>query len=202
MRLLQEIGDELRAARLTAGLSQRTLGQTCGITHTHVGRIERGRVPNVSFTLLVVLGSTLGLDLSARLYPGGSPSRDAGHVVLITRLRHRLEGALIRWRYEVPIRPGDPRAWDVDLGCRDGDTKLEAETNIRDVQAMERRIALKIADGRADRVILLVADTRSNRATLRDAGDSLRTMFPASQAQVLAALAAGLRPPENGIVVL
>ncbi|MEO7118455.1 MAG: hypothetical protein ABIZ34_05725, partial [Candidatus Limnocylindrales bacterium] len=74
--------------------------------------------------------------------------------------------------------------------------------NIRDVQAMERRIALKIADGRADRVILLVADTRSNRAALREAAETLRAMFPASQAQVLAALGAGLRPPGNGILVL
>ena len=42
------IGEELREARLSAGLSQRQVGASAGISHTEVGRIERGYRDRVS----------------------------------------------------------------------------------------------------------------------------------------------------------
>lgn len=79
---------------------------------------------------------------------------------------------------------------------------IEAETVIRDAQALGRRSALKMADSGRPCVILLIADTRTNRAALRIAGPMLRATFPLSQADVLAALAVGRQPAGSGIVVL
>ena len=55
---------------------------------------------------------------------------------------------------------------------------FEAETRLYDVQAQVRRILAKFADGHADRVILVLADTRHNRTVLREARELLRSDFP------------------------
>jgi hypothetical protein len=97
---------------------------------------------------------------------------------------------------------GDRRAWDAvisGVGFRIG---VEAETRIRDVQELLRRIALKKRDGGVDRVILLVADTRANRATLRAFDAVLKSSFPVSSRDALAALGSGRDPGGDAIVIL
>ncbi|HEY7591296.1 MAG TPA: hypothetical protein VH723_09900 [Candidatus Limnocylindrales bacterium] len=75
---------------------------------------------------------------------------------------------------------------------------MEAETAITDGQALERKLALKIRDGGFDHLILLVADTRRNRAAI----PALRVPFPLRTRQVLAALREGRDPGASGIVML
>ena len=61
----------------------------------------------------------------------------------------------------MPI-PGDRR---VGRGAR-GDGRragCECEQRIGDIQALERRLALKLRDGAVDVLILVVADTAGNR---------------------------------------
>jgi hypothetical protein len=70
---------------------------------------------------------------------------------------------------------------------------VEAELRLTDLQAVERKLALKKRDGAVDRLILVLADTRHNRALLRLAGESLRSTF---QLQGRAARAA-LRSAED-----
>ena len=64
---------------------------------------------------------------------------------------------------------------------------VEAETRLDDLQALERRVRLKQRDLGVRRVILLVADTRHNRAVLRHPESStsfrLHTGVPAGLAQ-------------------
>ena len=48
----------------------------------------------------------------------------------------------------------------------------EAETVLDDVQALERRLALKVRDGGVDGVILVIADTARNRRALAAAPGS------------------------------
>lgn len=201
VRLLAELGIELRDARLAAGLSQRAVAAAAATSQSQVGRIERAESPRVAFRLLVVVGSVLGSDLAARFYSADSPLRDRGHIALMVRFR-RLCVSAIRWRFEVPIRRGDQRCWDSVGDCSDGPVMLEAETVIRDIQALDRRLGRKIADSRATCVVLLIADTRANRAALVEGGFALRARFPLTHAEVMRALAKGRRPLGNGIVML
>jgi hypothetical protein len=79
---------------------------------------------------------------------------------------------------------------------------VEAETRPRDVQELQRRLAIKLRDdGQVTGVVLLLSDTRHNRDLVRDNGDALRADLPLAAAAVLAALAAGRSPGGSGIVL-
>jgi hypothetical protein len=123
-------------------------------------------------------------------------------LALLGRFRALLPADL-RWRTEVPIRiERDLRAWDADVGGAGWSVPVEAETRLRDVQALARRLALKRRDDGAETMILLIADTRHNRRVLRLAMPDLVLEFPATGRAVLAALWAGEQPSASGIVLL
>ncbi len=196
------MGEELREARIGAGLSQRQVGEAAGLSHAHVGRVERGESAGASVVLLARLLSVVGLQLAARAFPGGSPLRDASHVALLKRLRAELP-AKVRLLTEIPLRGDrDGRAWDARIDLADGSVRVEAETRIRDLQALDRRIALKQRDDGIERVVLLVNDTRTNRAAVRAAGRLLDERYPLSGRAVLSALREGKCPEASGIVLL
>jgi hypothetical protein len=145
--------------------------------------------------------AALGLRLSLRAYPDGSPVRDAAQLRLLERLRPLVAGRF-GWRTEVPVGAvGDLRAWDVVF---DGPERvaIDAETKLRDMQALQRRVELKWRDSGVPIVVLLVASTHHNRAVLREHRESLRSTFPLDSREVLAALRAGRAPAANGIALL
>ena len=154
---------------------------------------------------MVILARTcaaVGLDLVVRAYPSGDPVRDVAQVTLLDRLRRRLPPT-IPWRLEVPLPiPGDLRAWDAVIGPAGSETALEAETRVADLQALERRINRKQRDGRVDRVVILIADTRANRRALALGRDALRATYPLDTREILAALGDAQQPAANGIVIL
>jgi transcriptional regulator with XRE-family HTH domain len=200
-RGLHLVGDEIRRSRGSSGLSLRALAAATGISHAEIGRIERGRSPNVPYRRLVRLCDAVGLELSIKAYPGGDPIRDAGHSRLLGRFRARLHADL-RLRLEVPLPiEGDRRAWDAMIEGRGWRRPVEAETVVDDIQALERRMALKRRDGGFDHIVLLVADTKGNRAALAGAPMAFGD-YPLGSRQVLDALAAGRDPAAGGIVVL
>jgi transcriptional regulator with XRE-family HTH domain len=199
-RIRRELGEELRLARITIGLSQGDLGGAADMSHTKVGRIEAGTYTAVQLDDLCALFAVLGCDLSVRAYPVASPLRDRAHLELLERLKAAIHPS-IGWRTEVPFpNPGDLRAWDALLilgGIRIG---VEAETRPRDAQELQRRLALKRRDGGVDRLILLLSDTRSNRAFLRVAGATLAADFPIPGRAALRALSEGRDPGGSAIV--
>jgi hypothetical protein len=79
--------------------------------------------------------------------------------------------------------------------------RLDAETVLFDMQATERRIALKMADDGIERVILLVADTHRNRRVLSEFRELLRARFPLDTRAVMQQLSAGRLPDQSGIVL-
>jgi len=195
-------GEELRTARLQAGISQLVLGRAVGISKGEVSRIERCLAPWVSVDVVCRMAVVLGLDPSLRMYPAGLPLRDRAHHALLERFRSQLPAAL-RWQSEVPLHiSGDLRAGDGVVSAKDWQIAVEAETRLHDLQALERRIELKQRDSAGTAVILLVNDTRANRLVLRAARESLRALAPLDTRTVLGALRAGRRPPASGIVVL
>jgi transcriptional regulator with XRE-family HTH domain len=201
-RALDIVGEELRQARLQAGLTQGELGAVVGLSKSEISGIELGRARYVPYERLVLIAAALGLDLPLRTYPAGEPIRDAAQLALLPKLRTLLPPTL-RWRTEVPLNVrGDRRAWDAVIEGRGWRVPVEAETRIRDVQALLRRIALKRRDDQSEVVILMVADTRHNRHVLRLAGPDLVAAFPTSGRAALAALSNGERPPGSAIVLL
>jgi transcriptional regulator with XRE-family HTH domain len=196
-----ELASELRETRLGAGLSQLSVARAAGLSQSRVSRTERVERSNVGVDELARHAAVLGLRLSVKTYPGGSPVRDAAQLRLLGRLRAEL-GGRFRWRSEVPVGgTGDERAWDVVLDGA-GSVGIDAETKLRDVQALQRRCELKWRDGDVDRLVLVVAGTRHNRAVLREHRAALHSTLPADTAEVMAALRRGRLPERNGIVLL
>ncbi len=201
--LLAQLGRETRDARLAAGLTQVQVALACGLAASYISRIERGTATGVSLHHLARILSVVGLDLTARAYPAGSPLRDAAHIALLGRLRSRIAPSLT-WRTEVPLpNAGDLRAWDALITGPRVRVGVEAETRPRDLQALDRRLSLKQQrDGGVDHVLLLLADTRANRSFRREFGDALRVNHPVDGHVALAALAGGRDPGGSAVILL
>ena len=198
---MHSIGDELRDARRSAGVSQRHVAHVAGLNQSHISRAERAQGTFPRLDELTRHCAALGLRLSLKVYPHGSPVRDAGQLRLLRRFRSQV-GEEIGWRTEVPIAGhGDLRAWDVVLGVG-GTVGVDAETRLHDIQAVQRRCELKLRDSRVDRLVLLVAATPHNRTVLREHRSALLSTFPLDTAEVMAALRRSELPKANGIVVL
>lgn len=200
--ILTELGRETRQGRLARGLSQDEVSNSVGIPQSQLSLIERGLLADVPLLTMSRLLAAVGLELSAKAYPGGQPLRDAAHLALMERLHTKISPRLV-WRTEVPLPiAGDQRAWDACVGTRPPVIGVEAETRPRDMQELERRLALKKRDGRVERVILLLADTRWNRALVRAHRDRLLASFPIPADVALAALAAGRDPGGDAVILL
>jgi len=199
--LLLRIGEELRRARMAAGLSSRHIGSVVGVSHTQVLRIERGLAPHVDIDVVARMAAALGHDLSLGLHPVGSPVRDAAHLSLLGRLRDRL-APIIRWRSEVPIPiVGDWRSADAVIDGPRWSALVEAETRLDDIQAVERRTSAKSRDLGIERVILLVLDSRHNRDVIRKTPELTRR-YPIATRAALMALGRGEDPGGDCLIVL
>ena len=200
--ILASLGTEIRNARMSRGLSQSQVAAACGLSQSTIHRVEVAHATGLSLLDLSRVLSAVGLDLTARAYPGGSPVRDAGHAGLLARLRAILPVGT-PWTYEVAFPgAGDPRAWDALVRVDGMRVAIEAETRPRDVQDLLRRLALKRRDGGVDRLVLLLADSRHNRTMLRAAGEALRASFPIGSWLALEDLRAGRPPSDDALVLL
>jgi transcriptional regulator with XRE-family HTH domain len=201
-RALAKVGEEFREARLAAGLTQRRVGAAAGISHAQISRIELGRAPSVPFVTLAIIAAVLGLDLPLRTFASGDPIRDVAQLGLLGRLRAAIPDVLT-WRSEVPLAiPGDRRAWDGEICGVSWRLPVDAETHLRDVQALARRAALKRRDDGNPTILLLVADTRHNRRMLRLAAADLAAAFPLAGPIALASLRDAKQPSASAIVLL
>jgi transcriptional regulator with XRE-family HTH domain len=131
-KLAALVAQELRDARLSAGVSQEQVAQASGLRQSRVSRTERIDGPAPRLDELARHCAVLGLRLSLRMYPEASSVRDAGQLRLLERLRV-LVASEFRWRTEVLVAGrGDLRAWDAYL---DGpaEVAIDAETRLHDV---------------------------------------------------------------------
>lgn len=196
------LGRELRTARRGAGLSLRSAAAAVGTDPSSLARLERGEFRGASLERLAVAFAAVGLRLTARAYPVADPVRDAGQLRVLDRVRGRLPAGA-PWATEVTLPiPGDRRAFDAATTLSGARIFFEAETRLDDIQALERRLALKIRDNGGAPTILVVADTHHNRRVLALHRESLRQLFPLDSRAVLSALARGVAPARNGIVVI
>lgn len=199
------VGDlitEARLARVDRGLTQADVARALGVSRPQLSRMECGLDQALGIVRMSSWLAIVGLELSARAYPGGRPIRDAAHLALLERLRTSLHPSL-RWRTEVPMpSAGDARAWDAVVIGRGWTIGVEAETRPTDIQAVQRRIALKVRDSGVERAILLLSRSRHNRDLLRTLDGSLRASFPGDGLRTLELLRAGVDPGANAVIIL
>jgi transcriptional regulator with XRE-family HTH domain len=199
--IVADLGRELHQARLDRAVSLGTLSQATHLSRSQISRIERGLTPNLGIPRIARLLAAVGLDLSARAYPAGEPIRDAAHARLLGSLRARLPPSVI-WRTEVPLQiQGDLRAWDAVIVGRGWRVGVECERRPRDLQALERRLALKERDGGLDCLVLLLLDSAHNRRLVAGAS-GLLNRFPIPGPRALALLGEGKPPGGNAVVRL
>lgn len=196
--LCREVDEAIRSL----GLSYAAVGRDVGLSAAQVGRIVRGKSPELTIVLASTLLASVGHELTVRAFPTGRPLRDAPQLSLLGRFRPMLNKRL-GWRTEVPVtNESDMRAWDAVVqgdGWRYG---VEAETRLRDFQALQRRLALKLRDGDVDGLILVVWKTRANSTVLRSLGPDVDVTFPVLGKLAVERLAAGRDPGGSALIVL
>lgn len=202
-RLIATVAVELREARMAAGVSQATVARAAGISRSTLSRMEREQLAEPALTTLCCVARALGLAPSLRFFPSGTPVRDAPQLSLLARFAAVL-GSPLRLNREVVLPvDGNGRAWDAMIvGANEG-AFVEAESHLNDVQACERRVALKVRDDPRARIVILVL-TRSahHRTLLAEHREALRAQFPLDSAAVLTELRAGRLPALSGIVLI
>jgi hypothetical protein len=165
-------------------------------------RFEHRLVEDVGMIRMAQVLSVVGLELTARAYPGGQPLRDAGHVRLLSRFRALLHPSL-GWATEVPLpAAGDLRAWDGMVRGPSWRYGTEAETHPTDAQALGRRAELKQRDGQVDGVLLVLPDTRHVRLFLAAAADVLQSTFSVPGRRAVELLRVGIDPGGSSVIVL
>lgn len=199
-RDLEEVGADLRTARLAAGLTLREVGDRLGTAASTVLKIERasGRGPRPD--LLGRYAAAVGMRARIKVYPEGAPIRDDAQVALVRAFRARLgPGAKLLIEQPVTLAAGDRRAFDATLNLPGG-CGLEFVTRFHDCQAQLRAALLKQRDSGLARLSLVVRATHANRRAVAAAADVIATTFPLGTRAVFSALDAGRDPGSNGLV--
>jgi hypothetical protein len=179
----------------------RAIAAATGISAPVGSRIERGLAASVTFEQVARFATAVGLDFSARLYPGGSPTRDAPQTALLARFRKLLHPSLaMPTEVPLPLR-GDLRAFDALIRGDGWVEPVEAETRPRDGQALDRRVTLKLRDAGFEHIILLLLDSAHNRRFVRTLGP-YAARYTVAGRTALEHLAAGQNPGGSAIILL
>ncbi|MDP9257053.1 MAG: hypothetical protein M3Q31_10915 [Actinomycetota bacterium] len=144
-----------------------------------------------------------GLELTASIYPKGEPLRDRGQLKLIARFRSMLS---VAWhvRMEAPFPTlGDLRSWDVliRLGT-DYRIGVEAETRVRDIQELVRRIRQRELHGGVDEILVILSDSAHNRRVVGELREALGECYTASPQALRDVLRSGTLLPGSGVILL
>lgn len=202
-RVIADMATELRTTRVALGLGQPAVARAAGISSSQLSRLELGRLEDPSISSVARVGRALGMSLSMRLYSAGGAVRDVGQQRMIERFA-LLPAAPLRIAREVglPIR-GDLRAWDATVSDGKALAFVDAESRLGDMQALERRLQLKLRDDpRGTILVLVVARSRHNKEVLGHEREALRALLPLDGPAIARALRAGRLPAASGLIVL
>jgi transcriptional regulator with XRE-family HTH domain len=195
--LALRFGQELRIARVAAGLTQAQLARRAGVAQTVVSRAERG-LEGASLPVRCRLAAAAGHELGWRLYPVASVGlRDSGQLAIAQAITREAHPSWIA-RLEVPVTPGDPRAADLLLAGPEEILHIEVERALADLQAQLRAAQLKRGvltstngDDRPVRLVLAVPDTRTTRLRLAPFAELLARTMPGRSRQIWGAIRVG-----------
>ena len=199
IRVAHDLGDELRAARHVAGLTQRDVARAIHSSQAEVSRRERGLRRGIGVDRLIAHAAAVGMRVSVKMWPVGGAIRDAAQARHVAALVARV-GRVWKVLLEAPIPlAGDLRAVDVLLRSPAGSVAVEVITRLSDLQAQLRAAQLKARDIGATRLVIVVAGTHANRRAVADARGTLLATFDLDARHVLADLAAGRVPPRDAL---
>jgi transcriptional regulator with XRE-family HTH domain len=201
-RLGRQVGvrllGELRAERLKADVSQREMARQLGWSQARYWRFEGAR--DATLTELTAVSALLGLELSANLHRVSDALADRGQLELLARFRARLSPSIKVFTEALLPNPGERRSWDLLLRIVAQVVGVEAETKVRDVQATVRKIRGRERDGGADELLIVLADTRSNRAVRDELLLALGERFATKPRLLFDALHRGEPIPGSGVL--
>jgi hypothetical protein len=178
------------------------MARELGCSTSQLWRTFAGQVDGISVTRLAEIGSVLGLELSLSFHPLGDPIRDQGQQALAKRFRALVADG---WRAaaEVPLPgAGDLRAWDFLLRLGDQRVGVELETRIRDIQALARRIHQRERDGGVSAILIVLADSATNRRMADELREALGVDYSTSPRAILAALRTSRPLPGSGVILV
>jgi hypothetical protein len=183
-------------------MTQREVGAALGASHSHVSRVELGQNKGYGLTDLCRHAAVVGLKPWVALYPRVARPLDHAQLQLLARLRSRISSS---WKVvleaTVPVQ-GDLRAADALLIGAGVRCMVEVITRLADFQAQLRAAHRKQRDIGAERLIFVVAGTTTNRRAVAEAGSAVRDAFPLDTKATLRALAAGIDPGADGLVLI
>jgi transcriptional regulator with XRE-family HTH domain len=193
---------ELRKTRLAEGISQRAMATSLKWSQSRYSEFERDLLePTV--VDIARAAALLGLRPSLALHQDGEPLHDTGQLKLIARFTALLAPAWLV-KIEAPFPTlGDLRSWDVliRLGTayRAG---VEAETRLRDMQRLVRRIRQRELHGGVDHILLVLSDSRYNRPHADELRVALGQHYATPTQTLTGALRAGEPLPGSGVLLL
>jgi transcriptional regulator with XRE-family HTH domain len=204
--LTARVISELRIARVNAGLTQAEVGSVLGIAASNVWRLEAGEVREVTVERLSEIASVVGYELAVNLYPVGDPLRDKGQLACGRRFEAMLADV---WRVtDETLLPGagEQRAWDKLLRLVGASPPylvgVDIETRIRDVQALTRRTRERERDGQVDAILIVLADTATNRRLADELRASLGDAYRTAPRAIMRGLRSGERLVGSGVVLV
>jgi transcriptional regulator with XRE-family HTH domain len=63
----QELGNLLKAMRLSAGMNQDEMSQKLGVTRSHISNLEKAKITNVLLAHLVRCGEATGFEVKLKI---------------------------------------------------------------------------------------------------------------------------------------
>jgi transcriptional regulator with XRE-family HTH domain len=200
--LSMSIGREVLLSRTNLALTCRRPAKLAGVSPSTQQRVERGD-PSVGIATACRVAAAVGLKVWAKAFPVRTPSlRDTGQLRIAEMLRH---AAHVAYRVAIELALADGRSADEVFFGPDEIIHAEIERLLADWQAQYRSAAAKrdelaAAHQRPVRLVLVIEDTRSNRAAIRPHETLIRSTLPAGSREVMRALRSGQRLGRDGIL--
>lgn len=194
-------GQDVRRLREDAGVRRSELARAANLDASYLTEIEDG-VAGPSLETCARLSLALGTDLSLRMYPTTGPTiRDRHQSAVVEAMLRALHP---HWKAFTELAVQRPsRGW-IDLGLHHATANVFVATEIQsELRRLEQLIRwseakaaalpswegwTQLGNQPAVSRLLIVRDTRTNRAIAADYRRLLRMAFPADGQQALAAI--------------
>ena len=197
---------ELHVAREDGNVSLEQLAAETGSSESALSRLERLKLEDVGVVRLSEIASALGYEISLGIHPVGDPLRDRAQLAIGRRLDALLGPA---WKVlnEVLLpEPGDRRSWDKVVQLVGSEPPyavgVDIESRIRDVQALVRRTRERETDHRVQHILLVLADTATNRRLVGQLVDHLGDTYRTPMRGIRRDLKRGAPLPGSGVLLV